>query len=268
MNGRRWSRHTNDSLAIGDVAGMHRKSLEAAHQLTSGDESNKEDDDENGGVGAGGGGGGSGGGPAEGNGRDGGGHSSGDEQDKREAIGSNKGNNKLSPSTNAASGHHLSHLHHPPTSEASTYMASYAAAQLHHATRSPVDDFRMNSVAELRAKAAEHQARIAGGFTVSHHHQQQLQQHLQQQQQQQQQTQRDGEFLISSDSSSSSFWIDQVKSFVSRIPLFLPCRRVNSVFPSAPFDTAPIKCNIFKQSHTQIYGKQIVNESNVDFLTT
>ena len=35
----------NDSLASGDVAGMHRKSLEAAHQLTSGDESNKDDDD-------------------------------------------------------------------------------------------------------------------------------------------------------------------------------------------------------------------------------
>ena len=42
---RRFNRHLNDSLASGDVAGMHRKSLEAAHQLTSGDESNKEDDD-------------------------------------------------------------------------------------------------------------------------------------------------------------------------------------------------------------------------------
>lgn len=176
---------------------MHRKSLEAAHQLTSGDESNKEDDDENGG----GSGGGNGGGAREGNDRDGGGaHSSGDEQDKSSRE-PNKASSKMSP-TNPA-GHHLSHLHHTPTSEAGTYMASYAAAQLHHA-RSPVDDFRMNSVAELRAKAAEHQARIAGGFSVSHHHQQQLQQHLQQQQQQQQ-AQRDGEFLISSDSSSSSF---------------------------------------------------------------
>ena len=213
-----------------DVAGMHRKSLEAAHQLTSGDESNKEEDDENGGGGSGERTRDSGNGP-----NDGGDHSSGDEQQQEKSshqhmnsgisrestsIGVNNKRNKLSPNaaiqSSASSGQHqhpssahLSHLHgtsvqHTPTSsEASTYMASYAAAQLHHATRSPVDDFRMNSVAELRAKAAEHQARIAGGFSVSHHHQQQLQ-HLQQQQQQQQQ-QRDGEFLISSDSSSSSF---------------------------------------------------------------
>ncbi|KAI9564300.1 putative visual system homeobox 2 [Daphnia sinensis] len=182
------------------LLGMHRKSLEAAHQLTSGDESNKEDDEENGGGGHGERTRDSGTGPNDG--RD---HSSGEEQpDKtnREPNG-NKHNSKHSPGGIQTSGQHqhghLSHLHPPTSNEASTYMASYAAAQLHHA-RSPVDDFRMNSVAELRAKAAEHQARIAGGFSVSHHHQQQL--HLQQQQQQQQ---RDGEFLISSDSSSSSF---------------------------------------------------------------
>lgn len=191
-------------ITFDNITGMHRKSLEAAHQLTSGDESNKEDDEENGTGGHGERTRDSGTGPNDG--RD---HSSGDEQpDKnREPSGNNsKRNSKHSPVGIQATGQHqhghLPHLHqHPATStEASTYMASYAAAQLHHA-RSPVDDFRMNSVAELRAKAAEHQARIAGGFSVSHHHQQQL--HLQQQQQQTQQ--RDGEFLISSDSSSSSF---------------------------------------------------------------
>ena len=183
---------------------MHRKSLEAAHQLTSGDESNKEDDDEHGGGGRGA----RGDDGNDGNGRDEAGHSSSDEQDKINREPGSKGGKLASPhinqTTTSSATSLLSHL--PPSSETNTYMASYAAAQLHHA-RSPVDDFRMNSVAELRAKAAEHQARIAGGFTVSHHHQQQLHLHQQQQQQQhqQQREQRDGEFLISSDSSSSSF---------------------------------------------------------------
>lgn len=153
---------------------MHRKSLEAAHQLTSGDESNKEDDEDNAGARSGGGKGA---------------NSSGDEREKRD------------PAAKKQHQHNAHNLIHsaPATSssETSSYMTSYAG--LHGRS---ADDFRMSSVAELRAKAAEHQARIAGGFSVSHHHHQQLQQLHHQQQQMQQ---RDGEFLISSDSSSSSF---------------------------------------------------------------
>ena len=163
---------------------MHRKSLEAAHQLTSGDESNKDDDDE----------------PGGGN---NGGHSSGDETD--EHIHPDDDHHKREPkisSNKPQQQHHHSHLLHlpgpTPTSsaqqqhDASSYMAiTNYAAQLQQqrssvTTINPTDDFRLNSVAELRAKAAEHQARIAG-FGI----------------QQQPPPQRDGEFLISSDSSSS-----------------------------------------------------------------
>ena len=133
---------------------MHRKSLEAAHQFTSGDESNKDNDYD-----------------------DDGGHSSGDENDKVRR---------------GSSGKKLSITNHPPESELN-YTASY---QINGRT---IDDFRMNSVAELRAKAAEHQARIAGALpAVSHHQTQPIQQ-------QHALPQREGEFLISSDSSSDSF---------------------------------------------------------------
>ena len=197
---------SNDSIAYGDFAGMHRKSLEAAHQLTSGDESNKEDDDEHHD--------GPGNNPTsrtEGNAMRAGNDETGDEQDK--SHGSSQPNVKPSAKLPSPAANHpvsalnpahplAHHLHPTPTSEAAgSYMASYAAAQLHHATRSPVDDFRMSSVAELRAKAAEHQARLAGaGFSIGHHH---LPHPVVQQSAQQQQSQRDGEFLISSDSSSS-----------------------------------------------------------------
>lgn len=162
---------------------MHRKSLEAAHQLTSGDESNKDDDDE----------------PGGGN---NGGHSSGDETD--EHIHPDDDHHKREPKISSNKQHH--HYHHllhlpgptptssaPPQHDASSYMSiTNYAAQLQQqrssvTTLNPTDDFRLNSVAELRAKAAEHQARIAG-FGI---------------QQQPQPQQRDGEFLISSDSSSS-----------------------------------------------------------------
>lgn len=185
---------SNDSIAYGDYAGMHRKSLEAAHQLTSGDESNKEDDEESGAANN-----------SDGRANNRGDSETNDEHDK--SLGGKSNGEKLpSPPANhpATLNHPLAHhLQQTPATSDASYMASYAAAQLHHATRSPVDDFRMTSVAELRAKAAEHQARLAGGFSIGHHHLHQQAQQAQQAQQQQQSQQRDGEFLISSDSSSS-----------------------------------------------------------------
>ena len=135
---------------------MHRKSLEAAHQLTSGDESNKDNDDD-----------------------EDGGHSSGDENGEPK--------NRQSPVHKKTSANQA-------TPSQVNYTASY---QING--RAAVDDFRMNSVAELRAKAAEHHARLASLNQPTLQHPQP--QHPPQQQQQQ--PQREGEFLISSDSSSS-----------------------------------------------------------------
>ena len=186
---------------------MHRKSLEAAHQLTSGDESNKDDNDDDDDPTVGGVEGGDAGVDCS--------HSSGDENtigDPKDQLMSPLRDAKKNPA--ASVNHPLlqplqqnQHHHLAPSSQSEAhYTASY---QINGRS---IEDFRMNSVAELRAKAAEHQARVALNQVPLQVHS--IQQHHQQQSQQQQQArilhpqpqpQRDGEFLVSSDSSSSPF---------------------------------------------------------------